>query len=160
MEAHETFQVNPGHLWLLVAAFLLSAYNILQRRLTKKYPPLTTVVYSILLGEILLFAFAPGALAEAKNAPGIQFLYLAVLGVFSSAVAYFTWAAALARAEKTSSVSNYMFLTPLLAALLGYWLIGEKPSPSTVMGGAIILAGLAVFNFGEAFMGFWKKPPV
>jgi len=150
VEAHKTFSINQGLLWLMGASFLLSAYNLLQRKLTKKYSPLRTAMYSIFMGEILLFVFAPGALAEIKNAPPAQFLYIAVLGVFSSAAAYFSWSIALARAKETSSVSNYMFLTPLLTTLLGYWLINEKPPGSAITGGAIILAGMAVFNFGGA----------
>jgi drug/metabolite transporter (DMT)-like permease len=151
VEPHKTFNINQGLLWLLGAAFLLSAYNLLQRKLTKKYSPLQTAMYSIFMGEILLFAFAPGALAEMKNAPPVQLLYIAALGVFSSAVAYFSWSTALAKAKETSSVSNYMFLTPLLTTLLGYWLINENPPDSAITGGAIILAGMAVFNFGGAF---------
>ena len=157
VEAYKTFRVNPGLLWLLGAAFLLSVYNILQRKLTREYSPLRTVMYSIFAGGILLFVFAPGALAEAKDAPPAQFLYIAALGVFSSAAAYFSWATALARAKETSSVSNYMFLTPLLATLLGYWLLQEKPLDSTLGGGALILTGMAVFNFGEAIMAFLRR---
>ena len=156
-EAYETFNINRGLLWLLGAAFLLSAYNILQRKLTKKYPPLQTAMYSIFMGELMLFVFAPGAMAELKNAPPAQFLYIAVLGIFSSAVAYFTWSAALARAKETSSVSNYMFLTPLLTTLMGYWLISEKPLDSTIIGGAIILAGMALFNFGGTIYDFLRR---
>jgi len=155
--AHGSFSVNQGHLWLLGAAFLLSAYNILQRKLTRKYPPFQAAMYSIFMGEMLLFVFAPGALVEIKNAPPAQWLYIAALGVFSSAVAYLSWSTALARARKTASVSNYMFLTPLLTTLLGYWLLNEKPPDSAIMGGAMILAGMAVFNFGGALKGFFRR---
>jgi len=150
VEAYKSFNVNRGFLWLLGAAFVLSVYNILQRKLTKKYPPLQTAMYSIFMGEILLCVFAPGAMAEIKNAPPEQFLYIAVLGIFSSAAANFSWSTALAKAKDTSSVSNYMFLTPLLATLLGYLMINEPPPDSAIMGGGLILAGMAVFNFGGA----------
>ena len=155
-EAYKTFSINRGLLWLLGAALLLSAYNILQRKLTKKYSPLQTAMYSIFMGQAMLFIFAPSAVAQIKTAPPAQFLYLAVMGIFSSAAAYFTWSTALARAKKISSVSNYMFLTPLLATILGYILINEKPGDSTIIGGATILAGMALFNFGETIKDFLR----
>jgi len=72
-----------------------------------------------------------------------------ILGVFSSAVAYAAWSQAFAKAEKTSSVSNYMFITPFLASLLGFVLAGEKPDSSMIAGGVVILCGMIIFYFGE-----------
>ncbi|MBO5680853.1 MAG: hypothetical protein J6T08_03965, partial [Lentisphaeria bacterium] len=66
--------------------------------------------------------FAPSAIAEAVRAPAIQYLYLAVLGIGSSAVAYVSWAKAFSKAGKTSQVSNYMFVTPFLTSILGFLL--------------------------------------
>jgi drug/metabolite transporter (DMT)-like permease len=41
-----------------------------------------------------------------------------------------------------------MFITPLLASLMGFVLAGEKPDPATVAGGGMILAGMAVYYCG------------
>ena len=41
-----------------------------------------------------------------------------------------------------------MFVTPFLASLLGFLLAGEVPDKATLVGGAVILAGLLLFNFG------------
>ena len=89
----------------------------------------------------------------AAAAPPIQYLYLAVLGVFSSAIAYCAWSKALSLAANTSSVSNYMFVTPFLTTLLGLWLAGEAIEMSTVAGGALIIAGLLLFRFGGRWFG-------
>ncbi|MPN49432.1 hypothetical protein SDC9_197053 [bioreactor metagenome] len=76
-------------------------------------------------------------------------LYAAVLGVFSSAVAYGAWAQAFKKAKKASQVSNYMFITPFLTALLGFAIAGERLDLPTIAGGAVILIGVLIFNFGE-----------
>ena len=110
----------------------------------------------ILLGTCLLTAFAPTAIREVSHAPAIQYFYLAVLGVCSSAVAYVSWAKAFSKAKKTSQVSNYMFLTPFLTSILGFLLAGEVPDRATLAGGSIILTGVLLFNFGGKL--FMKKP--
>lgn len=151
------FSVNEGILWLLSAAVALSVYNLMQRKLTKTYSALQTSAFSIFAGTILLAVFLPGAAAEVSRAPGIQLFYVAVLGVFSSAVAYVAWSKAFSKAKQTSQVSNYMFVTPFLTSILGFLIAGEIPDRSTVVGGAIILLGVFVFNFGGKICGLARS---
>ena len=149
---NSTFSVNTGLLWLLLAALALSIYNLLQRKLTKTYTALQASAYSILFGTCMLAVFAPTAIQEVSQAPEIQYFYLAVLGVCSSAVAYVSWAKAFSKARKTSQVSNYMFVTPFLTSILGFLLAGEVPDKATLVGGGIILLGVFLFNFGGRFL--------
>ncbi len=146
---NNTFSINNGILWLMIAALSLSTYNLLQRKLTRQYSGTQASAYSIFVGTIMLFIFMPRALPEVQSAPSVQILYIAILGIFSSAIAYVTWAQALKRARYTSSVSNYMFITPFLTTLLGFILAGETPDFSTVVGGTVIMAGVLIFNFGN-----------
>lgn len=141
------FSVNKGLLWMLLAVLLLSVYNLLQRRLTKTYTALQTSAYGIFFGTLMLAVFLPASLREASHAPGIQLVYIAVLGVFSGAIAYVAWSKAFAKAKQTSQVSNYMFVTPLLASLFGFLVAGEVPDPATIIGGTMILLGVLTFNF-------------
>lgn len=140
---------NIGLVWLFLAALALSLYNLLQRRLTKKYTALQTSAFSIFFGTILLAVFLPVSVRQITYAPPIQWVYLVILGVFSSAIAYVSWSKAFAKAEKTSQVSNYMFVTPFLTSLFGFLMADEIPELSTLVGGGIILFGVFVFNFGE-----------
>jgi drug/metabolite transporter (DMT)-like permease len=146
------FSVNAGLLYLLVAVVLLSAFNLLQRRLTRTYSGLQASAYSMLAGTVMLAVFAPQAVGEALTATPLQLVCVAALGVFSSAVAYVAWANAFARAEKASSVSNYMFVTPLLATLMGFLMMNEVPDRGTIWGGSVILVGMLLFNFGGALL--------
>ena len=139
--------------FLLLAALLISIYNLLQRRLTRAYSPLHATLISIFFGTAMLLPFLPGALREAAIAPPEAFLYIAVLGIFSSVIAYIAWGKALKIAPNTSAVSNYMFITPFLTTLLGLWLAGEPLEASTVAGGLLIIAGLILFRFGDRVLG-------
>lgn len=141
--------MNKGIFWLLLAAVSLSVYNLLQRRLTKAYSALQTTSFSIFSGTLMLLIFAPAGVSELQGVSEKALISLAVLGVFSSAAAYVSWSKALANAKKTSSVSNYMFLTPFLASLMGFVLAGEKPDIATIAGGSVILAGMAVYYYGD-----------
>lgn len=145
---NHVFTLNHGLIWLFLAAIALSIYNLLQRKLTKTYSGLQTSAYSIFAGTIMLCVFLPDSIKEVRDAPAIHLLYIAILGVFSSAVAYVAWAQAFKKAKQASAVSNYMFITPFLTSLLGFILADEKPDLPTFMGGAVILTGMLVFNFG------------
>lgn len=142
------FTVNRGILWLLLAAVSLSIYNLLQRRLTRVYTALQSTAFSIFAGTLMLGVFAPGGVTELHGAPAAALISLAILGVFSSAAAYMSWSKALAKAKQASTVSNYMFITPFLASLMGFMLAGETPDHATLAGGSVIFVGMALYYYG------------
>jgi len=143
------FMVNRGLVWLFFAALALSAYNLLLRKLLMDYSALQVSTFSIFAGTLMLTIFLPASVKEVRNALPIHLFYIAVLGVFSSAIAYLSWSKAFSKAKITSTVSNYMFITPFLTTLLGFLISNEIPDWQTVFGGAVILFGLFIFNFGE-----------
>lgn len=146
-----TFSINEGVLWLLVAALCLATYNLLQRKLTKKYSAIEASTYSIFVGTLFLCVFLPSSIEPTIHAPIEHIIYVLILGIFSSALAYIAWAKAISMAEKTTYVSNYMFVTPFLTTILGFVMMGEIPDKATILGGIIILIGLFIFN-KESFL--------
>ena len=151
------FSLNYGLAWYFLAILFLSAYNLLQRKLTKTYSGLQACTYSIFAGTLMLAIFSPQAVREAQGAPPIQLLYVAILGVFCSALAYVTWSQAFQKAELASSVSNYMFFSPLLTSLLGFVMADEMPDMPTIIGGAVILSGMLLFNFHKKVSGLLQR---
>jgi drug/metabolite transporter (DMT)-like permease len=155
------FTVNTGLIWLLLAAIALGAYNLLIRRLMKDYSALQVSTFSIFAGTLMLTIFLPTTVREIRNAMPVHLLYILVLGIFSSAIAYLSWSMAFSKAKQTSTVSNYMFITPFLTTLLGFLITKEIPDWSTIFGGTIILLGLFIFHFGERLYNriFMSKVP-
>ena len=143
---NSSLSLNSGLFWLILAALELSGYNLIQRKLTKRYTALQASTFSIFFGTLLLAVFSSAALREVAHAPAIQFVYLGVLGIGSSAIAYVSWAKAFSKAKQTSQVSNYMFITPFLTSIFGFLFAGEIPDTATVIGGGIILSGVLLFN--------------
>lgn len=138
--------INTGIFWLLIAAFLLASYNIMQRKYSKQYSPLQITTYSFFAATAMYVMVLPESLEHMRTATQYQMWVVIFLGVFPSAVAYLLWTKGLGIARNTSDVANYMFLTPLLALVLGYTLMMEVPDTGTLVGGAVILMGLIVFN--------------
>ncbi len=145
---NDEFSFNTGLFWLFLVVLTFSIYNLLQRKLTQTYSALQSSSYSIFFGTILLSIFMPNSVKELSMATGIQVFYFLILGVFSSAISYISWAKAFSIADRASQVSNYMFLSPFLTSILGYLLLKEIPGRATIVGGTIIIFGLFLFNFG------------
>ena len=103
----------------------------------------------MICGTILLLFFLPKGITELTTASFSQIGVLLLLGIFSSGIAYVLWGKALSIAEKTSDVTNFMFVTPLLSTILGFLFLKEIPSIGTLIGGAMILIGLVLFQFSK-----------
>ena len=151
------FSINKGLIWIILASISLSIYNLLQRKITQKYSAIQSVIISIWFGTIMLFIFLPNSIGEIKNVTIIPIIYLTILGVFSSAVAYITWTYALKIAKNTSYVTNYMFLTPFIATIFGILLAKEIPDIYTIIGGIIIILGMVIFNFSDIIMNKYRS---
>ena len=79
---------------------------------------------------------------------------LIFLGIFASAIAYVTWTIALSKAKKTLEVSNYMFVTPFFATMLGFLLNHEVPTLSTAIGYRHWRTASTVFYFSHFIFVF------
>ncbi len=72
----------------------------------------------------------------------------AYLVVFGSIVAFTAYAYLLRNARPTV-VSTYAFVNPIVAVLLGWWIVDEPISGRVVVAGALILAALAAILYDE-----------
>lgn len=141
------FSINIGLIWTIGAAIVFCGYNILNRKLSSMgYTALEIVTYSMVCGTILLSVFSLQGITQIMTAGPRHILSVIYLGVMPSAMAYFFWGKAMSLAEKTSEVTNFMFVTPLLSTVLGFILLKEIPNMGTFIGGAIIISSIILFN--------------
>lgn len=142
-----TLSVNEGILWTLLGAVMFATYNIISRFLTKKgYSSIEIVAYGMLAGALAMLWAVPGAMEEISSTNLVNVLCAVYLGLMPSAISYMLWAKAMSFAEKTSEVTNYMFVTPVLSTLLGFALLKELPDVGTYIGGVIIIVSVIVFG--------------
>ena len=138
--------INEGVLWLILTAIFLSAYNMIQRRLTRRYTAIQSTAYSLAAGALLLTPFLPGTARDIANTPPIAIAVLLYLGLGGSCFAYLCWSKALSLAKRSADVANFLYLPSFIAAIIAFIIFSEIPDWGTVIGGAFILFGLYMFQ--------------
>jgi len=147
-DSGSSFAIEPAMLWMLLSAASWAGYNIMTRKLISMgYSSIQITCFSMLASAILLSFRGGEGISQMMSSNIIQILALLYLAVISNAAGCILWGKAMSYAEKTSDVANFMFLSPLLAALMGFLLLREVPGMGTFVGGAIIILGLLLFNF-------------
>jgi len=140
------FSFNIGVFFLLLTSIVTSIFNISQRSLLKSYTFLEVVTYAIIAATICMTVFIPGTVPELAGSNIAANLMLLYLGLFPGALAHLTWTYALSRAEKTTHVTVFLYLTPFVATVIGYFWLDETFSLWSFFGGVVIVAGMAMTN--------------
>ena len=141
-----TLTVNKGVIYMLIGCVLLSLYNISQRYLTKKYSSFDVSMYSMLIGGILLVVYSPSSVRNIFSISFNSLILIIYMSVFPSIISYFFWTKAFEIAKHTTEVTSFMFVTPVLATLMGIIILGDIPKLSTLVGGVVIILGMILFN--------------
>lgn len=142
----EGMQINQGVWLLLFAAVATSFFNIIQKRILRKYTVMQATAYSVTFGTLFMLIFLPRLVREFAHAPMAANIIVIYLALFPAAVAYFLWGYALAKAEKTVYVTNFVYLSPFLASLMAFVWLGERVPPLAFVGGVIVVMGMVITN--------------
>jgi drug/metabolite transporter (DMT)-like permease len=146
-----------GIAWALMAMVGITVYFILSAQPAAGLPPTVLAAGGLILGGLaLLLAGAVGILPLTVSAAPVSFdgftvpwwLPVVTLGVIATALAYVAGIAATRRLG--SRLASFVALSEVLAALIVAWLLlGEMPRGIQLVGGALILAGVATVKLGE-----------
>ncbi len=132
---------------ILGAALSWAVYFTLLRTHAHRLDGLSCTCYTVWLGTALLFglfaATRRGDVEHAWHGSPDADIALLLLGVFPSALAYWSWAHVL-RHVPAGRASVALYLVPPAAILLAMALLGERPSPGVIAGMVAILAGVAL----------------
>ena len=85
--------------------------------------------------------FAPALAHEAGSARALA--WTAYLGVMPTALGFATWSYAL-RSATAGRAASLNYLIPVVAIVLGWAYLGERPAPLTLAGGAVCVCGVYV----------------
>ena len=144
---NSTLTIPMGAIWTLIGMILFAVYNILNRGLSLKgYDSITIAMWSMFTGAIMALPFADHAIEMIGAAPITAKLAMVYLAFFSSALGFVFWSYAFEHAEKVSDVTNFMYISPIVAAVVAAFLLGEYPNMGLYIGAPIILGSLFLFN--------------
>jgi drug/metabolite transporter (DMT)-like permease len=132
---------------MVAASVSWSIGSFLSPRLTLPRDPFVASAYEMLAGGVFLVAAALasgewrdlGGGALAADSIG-AWLYLVVAGSLVGFTAY-AW---LLRVAPISLVVTHQYVNPLVAIALGMLFLGERPSPYTLAGAALIIGSVYV----------------
>jgi drug/metabolite transporter (DMT)-like permease len=139
-----------GGLLLLVCDVCWAVYVIYSKPLVRKYGTMKFSALSLLLCAPPALLFASGTTLHAVVAlDGQAWLSLLFLSVIATLICLVTWNFAVPHLSSTTMGAS-LYLIPVLAVLSGWAVLHEKITLSTLIAGLIILAGVAVAEFGSS----------
>ncbi|MEX5719683.1 DMT family transporter [Geodermatophilus maliterrae] len=132
-----------GVVLCLVAAVTYAVGVVAQKPVLRRLPPLQVTFAACAIGAVCCLPWAGVLAGEAAAAPASSVLGMVYLGVVPTALAFSTWAYALARTP-AGRLGVTTYLVPPLVVLLSWLLLDEVPPALAVAGGAVCLAGVAL----------------
>jgi drug/metabolite transporter (DMT)-like permease len=146
--------LQPGDLWMLLAAFAWSVYSVVVRNRPAALPPLPALLAQIITGLLLLAPLyaaerAAGAAFALTPATAATLLYV---GIFASVIAFICWNAGVARLGATRA-GQFIHLMPLFAAGLAVSFLGETLQRYHAAGLVLIALGLVLASRNRPLSG-------
>lgn len=136
---------GAGAMLIVGAAASAATYSVLQRPLLSRYDPISVTAAVIIAGTIALLPWLPagaGQLAAASLPTVGAVLFLAIA---PAAIGQTCWTYAL-KSFGAARAGQFLYLIPPCAVLFAWVGLGEKPTLSTLVGGALALCGVITVN--------------
>lgn len=127
----------------LLAAVLYGFGVLTQKIALRRIDAFTATFLGAASGAVVLLPFAPRFVAETATVPASGFALVVYLGVFPTAIAFTTWAYALARTN-AGRLTATTLTVPAIAIALSWAILGELPTVLGMIGGSLCLLGVAI----------------
>ncbi len=132
-----------GVVLCLVAAVAYAGGVVSQKPLLGRLSALQVTWSACTIGAVACLPYLPALVRGLGSAPVSSSGWLVYLGVFPTAVAFTTWAYALARTS-AGRMGATTYLVPPVAILLSWLLLGETPPALALLGGLLCLVGVSL----------------
>jgi drug/metabolite transporter (DMT)-like permease len=132
-----------GVLLCLAAAVTYAIGVLAQKPVLRRIPALQLTWMACTIGAIGCLPFAPALVDDLAAAPASATGWLLYLGLGPTALAFSTWAYALARMD-AGRLGVTTYVVPPITVLLGAVLLGELPPVLAMVGGAVCLIGVGL----------------
>lgn len=132
-----------GVLLCLVAAATYALGVTCQKPALRHASAVQVTTFGCLVGTVACLPFTGQLVGELGDAPLSATLNMVYLGVFPTAIAFLTWAYALARTT-AAKMGATTYVVPTIVVLMSWVALDEVPGWLTLAGGVLCLAGVAV----------------
>ena len=136
-----------GDLLILISAVNWAVFSVLSRKILQRLPASLMMFYVMLFGlgfSGILFLVQNG-IRDIANLTSHGWLAILILGIFGSGFAYIAWYDALQNLP-ANQVGIFLFIEPLVTMLLALIILGEPVTWASLLGGAVIIAGVWMVN--------------
>ncbi|MGH2444468.1 MAG: DMT family transporter [Candidatus Limnocylindria bacterium] len=132
-----------GDLMFLAGAICWGVYSVLARIASRRFNAVSATLYGTALGTIILVppALLEGGFGQVARAPVEALAGIGYLAIFGTVAAFVLLNMGVARIG-AARASAFALLVPVVGVLTSVWLLDERLGPMTLIGGAIVLAGL------------------
>ncbi len=141
------FRASEGALAVVPPAVFSALYAVLGKSYLRRYPPFTFVAWTLQIGTVLtlplVLATSAGFVQDMSSIGWDGWMPVLYLGIFPTFVGYGIWFRALARLP-AASAGAYIYASTLVAVLGGIAILGETLAIGTVLGGAMVIAGVVL----------------
>jgi len=137
----------PGDKLIMISSVNWAVFSALSRRGLRSHPASLMMFYVMCFGWLftsVIFLPARGFL-EIGSLTFDGWLGVAFLGIFCSGLAYIAWYDAL-QALTTAQTGAFLYIEPLVAVVIAFFILGEAISLASLIGGAVILFGVWLVN--------------
>ena len=132
---------------VLISAVNWAVFSALSRRGLKTHSASLMMFFIMLLGwafTTLIFIPTSG-MAEILTVRSNTWMAVGFLGIFCSGLAYIAWYDAL-RALSTAQTGVFLYIEPLIAVVVAFFILGEPITLALLIGGVVILFGVWLVN--------------
>lgn len=139
--------IGRGEILILGCVVSWMIYSLLGKAVMRDLSPFAATTYACGAGALLLLgpALSTGLGAAMTTASPTTWLGIVYLGLFGSAVG-FSWYYDGLRQLGPARAGVFINLVPVCAILLAALLLGERPTPALLVGGSLVLLGVAITN--------------
>jgi len=149
--ARSGFTFSAATLILVAAMVVQGIYHPLTKPLLKRYSGLEVATYGMVSGSIMMLPFLPLDLPHLMTADAAAWWAVLYLGLFPSALGFVLWGYAVARLPVAASTA-LLYLVPPVAVLIAFVWLGEVPVFAEVLGGVVVIAGVAAVSLGDRIL--------
>ena len=139
-----------GCAMIFVSGTCWSIYAVASKPLSQKYGSLSVTAMSVVITSLALVALLgrPSTLGTLASMTPRSWAEMAYLVIFVTALTMVTWNYGAARLP-AAAAGAFLYLVPPIGVAGGALMLGEKVTGGMLIGGALIMTGVAIAQFGD-----------